>query len=1799
MYANWIPQNIQKRLLLYILQQLSLFSEVDLPNLEQVSLNNIHLKDISIDPEKVAKIPGFRLRHGKFHDITLKGGVVDGVNFDVAGLDLVLAPSIDNIQQDIKDAHNLLVQSTADLTRSVLLDEPGLPFLLPLARAQMGEPHSPPTLESSEELGQYSNQVNVKDVPLSVKEPTSAAVGAKKVSSLGGVMSKAVELALLRLQVKITNITIKLVVEPVVLLMEIDEIKFQSKNGLKGLKVSGVKVSTVSPTMKSGHVSKSQTPATHKPYTKNSPEQGPKHGQASETELDSDDSANDDHDPELDSSLHSSTVFTHEEASSIYMSATSLAFEPKPESAQPAAENSILLYIDSMNFSFEGVSPLENLRINLGTVRLSAVPLVPTLSLVFNSLSKIVKLLNHQLCKRNARARSNPSDLSDSEEEDQEETEEPHQQSFSTLQTRKLELSFTSALNKDGSFASTDDDLSLILDNISVRQKSTDNFCGGVETLVMKRFLHGEESFVFGFETDQSKDTGGPRRADIRFEYQTTSPKPNISSELSTLISKPGLINIDVDTAKYLTNVLTSVDMIVENFGNLAADFRHMTQLSNPQTKNSSKNSQSLLDSHQIIVKTSTFDIKLKVGANSTLSLRIKPITFNLLSNETLIEDLALYYRTSGPDTHLFTVPSVKIQTTPKALKYKQFNSSSFLSISVHTLCPKAINVDRIKAEIAYGDLQILINDFSSFADSFLLHGEMVNCVDLALTKSKETEKVKGHAPNTLQNSIYSNQSRLKKLRGTLIVLGERKSPSVLSSTNFDAIEFVIRDVNKSFGNIKLLIEGVKLFQTLDGISGLVHGVNFTRRIDTKVETFLQSIHQGTNDMPMFQWQVRRSGLKLSFDVAIRLTILKYYSSWTLLLGSEENFSVPSAQDNELSPKKKSSLFESNIVMFDMMIEIAPTLLPSRLALAAGKSTLEVKFEGPSKIFKGLLRDNRILLVDNRKHVIKSHGQETYASLLSYYVEKGFTDLGAIDALHFGLTLNDALDVQAQKNFPINEQLSVTEMKLNVGALHLGLCADTYHTLVQTLNDVTPNRLLADEEKFRVKVDKSFKMPSDIIEELKSLIVPRELPQAATEISDTDIHKPDEFVVVESYMETPKDGTRNTEELQTKDEEAFLSNEEGVLKLLVFDDHFSNRNTDITRSIVPFSLKMHVTKIELYLYDGFDWAHTRKGFRQSFEHLEASAKNSQPFQSSNAEQIQEHQGPPQDVIDAAELSDTQVRVSEQIFGSIILSAEVGDDVEEAIRDINRKVQGYNEDKLPSELPRAESSSKKLNLERSLAHKVSANVSNLSLSVLQFDSDGSSVNEPETDFELLNEIRFNMETFAVTDNVETSTWNRFLTYMSSVGERESGSNMLELTLKNVRPDLKLSYTEAVVHASVLPLRLYIDQDTLDFLIRFFDFKDERFKLPPDEEIFLQSLTIDRVRLKFDYKPKKVDFAGLKAGRSAEFANFFILEGLDLDLKEVKVNGFLLLDLGTKLGAIYGPHIQKTQIAGLLAGLPPVRTAFNLGSGVKELFTLPLREYKEDGRVIYGLQKGAKRFARTTVNELLNLGVKLASGTQVVLEALEEYFGGEGQRGRQAWIGSEEKEVVSKIEKPRLGQARNLVSLSQLLRERVKAERPSSDKPQRYVYSDIDEDDDDLDTLFQEMQGSILVLGDGSELSDDDETDEPSREHRKVVSLYSGQPETTRDGLRLAYKAFGKNLSSTRRKLYELRSELRETDSFQDQARRVVRSTPVLVIRPMIGTTEAMMKTLMGLRNSIDLATMRESQDKYRSEELFTG
>ena len=221
------------------------------------------------------------------------------------------------------------------------------------------------------------------------------------------------------------------------------------------------------------------------------------------------------------------------------------------------------------------------------------------------------------------------------------------------------------------------------------------------------------------------------------------------------------------------------------------------------------------------------------------------------------------------------------------------------------------------------------------------------------------------------------------------------------------------------------------------------------------------------------------------------------------------------------------------------------------------------------------------------------------------------------------------------------------------------------------------------------------------------------------------------------------------------------------------------------------------------------------------------------------------------------------------------------------------------------------------------------------------------------------------------------------------------------------------------ATLLPLRLHVDQDALDFMTRFFEFKDDSVPVHASEADlpFLQRVEVNAVRVKMDYKPKSVDYAGLRSGHTTEFMNFFILDQADLILRHVIIYGVSGFDrLSRTLNDIWMPDIKKTQLPGVLAGLAPVRSLVNVGGGVRDLVVVPMREYRKDGRLVRSIQKGALAFAKTTTSELVKLGAKLAIGTQTVLQGAEDFLTQPGQGAEAGWeegggLEEEEKKTIS--------------------------------------------------------------------------------------------------------------------------------------------------------------------------------------------
>ncbi|KAG1753407.1 hypothetical protein EDB19DRAFT_1669210 [Suillus lakei] len=375
---------------------------------------------------------------------------------------------------------------------------------------------------------------------------------------------------------------------------------------------------------------------------------------------------------------------------------------------------------------------------------------------------------------------------------------------------------------------------------------------------------------------------------------------------------------------------------------------------------------------------------------------------------------------------------------------------------------------------------------------------------------------------------------------------------------------------------------------------------------------------------------------------------------------------------------------------------------------------------------------------------------------------------------------------------------------------------------------------------------------------------------------------------------------------------------------------------------------------------------------------------------------------------------------------------------------------------------------------------------------------------------------------ILDHVKTSTWRKFLTELRSDSRgniRETDSSMVRVELKTVRPSPSDPSEETRLRAKLLPLRLYVDQDALDFLKKFFAFKDpDSPSAPadtPSEETYIQHAEVFPIDLKLDYKPRRVDYRALREGKTIELMNFFHFDGAEMTLRHLTLHGITgwprFFDT---LNDLWTPDVKATQLVDVISGVAPIRSMVNVGSGVADLVLLPIAQYKKDGRIVRGVQKGTKAFVQSTAMEAIKLGARLATGTQVILEQAESVLGGQ-------------------------------------FKDSITAE-----------------------TFHIPYDDS----GDGQD--------------EELISRYAAQPADVTEGVQSAYRSLQRNLHSAAQTILAVPMEVYEKSGNEGAVRAVVRAVPIAVLKPMIGASEAVSKTLMGLHNTLDPNVRHENAAKYK-------
>ncbi|GAA5939457.1 hypothetical protein JCM1841_000108 [Sporobolomyces salmonicolor] len=460
------------------------------------------------------------------------------------------------------------------------------------------------------------------------------------------------------------------------------------------------------------------------------------------------------------------------------------------------------------------------------------------------------------------------------------------------------------------------------------------------------------------------------------------------------------------------------------------------------------------------------------------------------------------------------------------------------------------------------------------------------------------------------------------------------------------------------------------------------------------------------------------------------------------------------------------------------------------------------------------------------------------------------------------------------------------------------------------------------------------------------------------------------------------------------------------------------------------------------------------------------------------------------------------------------------------------------------------------LTRSKAFAIELNVRGLDASYDAYSpssSPSSSASAAAAASQLASKVQAEVSSFDIIDNIKTSTWRKFLTELrpSDGGVvRASGAPMARFELNTVKPIGRIASAqeEIVMKIKISPLRLYIDQDALDFLKAFGAFEvpaGEQSKAtepnqPPaaGSEPFFQRVEVLPVKLKLDYKPKRVDYYALKQGKTAELMNFFHFDGSEMTLRHLVVTGVSgTTTLSNLVQDIWTPDVKANQLADVISGITHVRSVVNVSSGVANLVLLPIEQYRKDGRIVRGLQKGAQAFARQTTLEAINVGAKLATGTQVILEQAEHVLG-------------------ARFAHPVVG-------------ETFAAASPVP------------------------AASSIGGLGDdreGDEVSDGEDDEGGTR---KAMSRYAEQPTDLRRGVESAYKSLGENFKEAAQTILAVPMEVYERSGSEGPVRAVVRAVPIAVLKPMIGASGAVSKALLGLRNTLDPdAQQGELEDKYK-------
>ncbi|BFZ57987.1 autophagy-related protein 2 [Savitreella phatthalungensis] len=818
--------------------------------------------------------------------------------------------------------------------------------------------------------------------------------------------------------------------------------------------------------------------------------------------------------------------------------------------------------------------------------------------------------------------------------------------------------------------------------------------------------------------------------------------------------------------------------------------------------------------------------------------------------------------------------------------------------------------------------------------------------------------------------------------------------------------------------------------------------------------------------------------------IALRNTRLEYHADWLLprfVAALQQTMPAQSAQNANAIPADRSLPIE--LTLSDFSIGLNPYVTATKGYLYLRRSLVSMSLVGqglqspPIVSNAGILELYLINNIDGGPNDITDSSKKRKDPVLSALSKLGFVQIAVAETVE--------LKISSRPDGRLKLLLSGLILTLHT-------CADSTQTMINLLSMLRLPVEVPEALRYKLGLTADGQLPLDVFEDV--------IAQVSATAADLPMVSVDDVA---------------------NDEETALSKE--VLEAL--DDHYLSQSiighaSEPAQANEKILLDIDLENAHVFwnLHDGYDWEETRRAIQSAIEAALAKAQRRKglvpdtPHSSSRPNTASSED---ESATDDEDEEDDQA-VGDLLFNSIYIALPTGTTAEDARRTINNELAQAEADETTSQSTmttrqaastttrqRSRGDSSTLQLGRSRTHKVRIELGGLSLHGSVFDADEGNI---------VNNFSVSLKDLDIVDNVSTSTWRKFLTYMRAAGDRGPLDSIAEIDVSTVKPVAGLAAAELVVKIQLLPLRLHVDQDTLEFLSRFFEFRDEAgaaamaVVTPPADELFIQRLEVLPFAIQVDYKPKRLDLRSLRSGRTTELKNLFILEDANIAINHTLLYGINgIAAAADKLNDLWLDDIKRHQLPTVLAGVSSIRALSNLGSSLRELVVSPIDEYRRTGRLGVGnLRRGVTSFARTSGSEALRLGAKLAAGTQGVLERTE-----------------------------RVATASNTIS---------SARSPTI----------------------------------------------PA-----ATSAYANPPANLREGMSQAVDGFVRNVDLARKAAIQLPRDLDSADGdIQGTARAAARTVPVALLRPLIGTTHMISKTLQGLRNQVDPAQRKLAEDKYK-------